>query len=94
MIGDYGIFLQIFGFVLLLFYISTRGMTFQDSYVPKCFADNLITKVFNKTKEIKVFKKTTNINQQFFPIGIITIIIGLILQHSEINHFFFNNFKT
>lgn len=93
MIGDYGIYSQIFGFILIFLYVKeTKLSQFSDGYTSKCMLEDGKMKVFNKTRKIKVFNKNIDFNSQFFLGGVIANIIGLTLQLSEINNWFFNNF--
>lgn len=89
MIADYGIFLQIFGFILIFLYVANTNMSqFRPNYRAKCILESTKWKVFNKTKKVKVFNKTIDVNRQFFLGRVVANISGLILQHS----WFFNNF--
>lgn len=81
MIADYGIFLEIIGFVLIAL-VGLPGYFLMGLQETNSFLARYFLKI-KFPKKLEMLLRDTNI-----PL----VVFGLILQHSEINSWFFNNF--
>lgn len=99
MIADYGIAIEIFGFVFIFSHIWENIFRIIDAKIKKIkkyqFPSDPIS-LFNKfyLVDLTTISLGRKVHSYVRNLGVIFVILGLILQHSEINKWFFTNFGT